>query len=131
MTRPVDRSRSAAFSFVLGWQMEDSATERTNRLFRQLWAIAGSDPSIAQAMDSFYTRSVRGLLRRIGVSSSTSAEFRDLETIMYLVLTISEGTSVMFGTRPGAQELLKRVQLMARRAIEHLVAAAVDEKRGS
>ena len=129
MTRPADQSLKAGFAFVLGWQMEDSATERTNRLFRQLWAIAGSDERVAKAMDSLYTRSVRGHLRQIGVKPSETAEFRNLETIMYLVQLISEGTSVIFGTRPRSQELLHRVQAMAQRAIEHLVVSAVGAKR--
>jgi len=116
--------RSAEFDAVLRWLMEDAATERTSRLFRQLWAIAASDARVATAMDAFYTRSVRGHLRRLGVRASTSAEFRDLETIMYLVHVISEGTTVLFGTRARSRALLQRVQSMAERAIAQLVASA-------
>jgi AcrR family transcriptional regulator len=127
--RPADQSIAAGFDYVLRWQMEDSVTERTDRLFRQLWAIAGSDERVAHAMDSFYTRSVRGTLRQIGVKPSASAEFRELESIMYLVQIITEGTSVIFGTRPRSGELLKQVQSTALRAIGHLVASVPNRER--
>jgi len=127
--RAIDRRAGATlpaeFDAVLRWLMEDAVTPRGSRLFRQLWAIAASDPGVAAAMDSFYTRSVRGHLRRLGVRRAATRDYRHLEAIMYLVHMLSEGTTVLFGTRPRSRALFERVQSLAERAIAQLVADAI------
>jgi AcrR family transcriptional regulator len=126
----IGRSAGAAlpveFDAVLRWLMLDAVTPRGSRLFRQLWAIAANDARVAIAMDSFYTRSVRGHLRRLGLHPAATRKYRDLEAIMCLVHVISEGTTVLFGTRRRARALFERVQSLAERAIAQLVASAGD-----
>jgi hypothetical protein len=113
---------------VLLWLMEDARSEGTTRLFRELWAIALHDPQIAKAMDSFYTRSANAYLQRAGDKSAMSTE-GELEAIIYLMLVISEGVSVIFGTRPTAGHLFSRVREAAHGAIMHLLAKSAS--RGS
>ena len=115
--------RPAEFGAVLRWLAEDAVSGPTSSLFRQLWAIAASDARVAAAMDRFYANSVRGHLRRLGVSASTAERYRKLEAIMYLVLVVSEGSAVLFGTRARSRALFLRVQSMAVRAIADLVAS--------
>jgi hypothetical protein len=100
--------------------MQDARSDQTNRLFRELWAIALHDPRVAKAMDSFYTRSANAYLRRARHESGTISGGGQLEGIIYLMLVISEGVSVIFGTRPTADRLFDRVRDAARRAIIHL-----------
>jgi AcrR family transcriptional regulator len=100
--------------------MQDARSDQTNRLFRELWAIALHDPRVAKAMDSFYARSANAYLRRARHESGTSSGGEQLEGIIYLMLVISEGVSVIFGTRPTADRLFDRVRDAAHRAIMHL-----------
>jgi len=114
-------ARSADFQAILQWLMTDAASDYGSRLFRQLWAIAAGEPRIAQAMDDFYARSVRGHLERLDIPPASRAAQSDYEAIMVLVHMISEGTTVLFGTKPRSNALLARVQAQAARAIAHLV----------
>jgi AcrR family transcriptional regulator len=98
---------------VLAWLMTDAATEGTNRLFRELWAIAIHDDRIAKAMDSFYSRSASAYLRYAKPGGGNASDKVRLESVIYFMLTISEGTSVIFGTRPNGNRLLERVRGIA------------------
>ena len=108
----------------LRWLVNDAASERTSRLFRELWAIALHDPQVAKAMDAFYTRSARAYLRSSVAKSAATREVADLEAIVYLILVLSEGTTVLFGTRTGSRDLFERVRETACRAIMHLLTPA-------
>jgi AcrR family transcriptional regulator len=103
------------------WLMRDARSERTNRLFRELWAIALHDPQIAKAMDAFYSRSASAYLRRTRNQRGKNIDDAHLEAVIYLMLVISEGVSVIFGTRPNANALFERVQEAAYRAFGHLL----------
>ncbi len=115
--------RPAEFGAALRWLTDDAVSGPTNSLFRQLWAIAASDARVAAAMDRFYSNSVRGHLRRLGVRTAAAGSYLDLEAIMYLVLVVSEGSTVLFGTRARSAVLFRRVQAMAVRAVADLVAS--------
>jgi AcrR family transcriptional regulator len=106
---------------VLRWLMEDAVTNHTNRLFRELWAIALNDARIARAMDMFYARSVRAHLRRLTDRSTVSQDTQKLEAIVTLMHVISEGTTVLFGMRPEAQASFGRVREVAHEAIMSLL----------
>jgi AcrR family transcriptional regulator len=111
--------------------MGDARSDQTNRLFRELWAIALHDPQIAKAMDLFYTRSAGAYLRQARRNSEMASGGEELEAAIYLMLVISEGVSVIFGTRPAADRLFSRVRDSAHRAIMHLLLQSSDvECRG-
>ncbi len=108
----------------LRWLINDAASEPTSRLFRELWAIAVHDPQVAKAMDAFYTRSARAYLRSSVAKSASARDVADLEAVVYLILVLSEGTTVLFGTRTGSRDLFERVRETACRAIMHLLTPA-------
>jgi AcrR family transcriptional regulator len=116
----VDSETGNSLGDVLLRLMQDARSDQTNRLFRELWAIALHDPRVAKAMDSFYTRSANAYVRRARHKSETISGGEQLEGIIYLMLVISEGVSVIFGTRPAADRLFDRVRDAAQRAIMHL-----------
>jgi AcrR family transcriptional regulator len=115
-----------ALGEMLQWLMRDAISDHTNRLFRELWAIALHDPRVAKAMDSFYTRSVTAHLRRVAHGPGARCDRENLEATVYLMHLISEGATVIFGTRRGAERLFTRVQEMAHRAIMHLLTQSAD-----
>jgi len=106
---------------VLRRLMEDARSDQSSRLFRELWAVALHHPQIAKAMDSFYSRSAKAYLRLARRTSETAPGGAELEGILYLMLVISEGVSVLFGTRPADDDLFGRVSDAAHRAIVHLL----------
>jgi AcrR family transcriptional regulator len=116
----VDSETKDSLGDVLLRLMQDARSDQTNRLFRELWAIALHDPQIAKAMDSFYTRSANAFLRRARYESRVGFGEVELETAIYLMLVISEGVSVIFGTRPTADPLFNRVRNAAHQALMHL-----------
>jgi AcrR family transcriptional regulator len=109
--------------------MQDARSDQTNRLFRELWAIALHDPQIAKAMDSFYTRSASAFLRRARYQSRAGFGEEQLEAVIYLMLVISEGVSVIFGTRPTADPLFNRVRNAAHQALMHLLLQTSEVQR--
>ena len=104
---------------LLGWLVTDAVRPRTSGVFRQLWAIAGTDPQIAATLDRFYERSAHGLLRVLGFEPSRRAG-PEWEALLFLVLVISEGSTVVFSTRKNSRTLLDRVLQLAQQAIVHL-----------
>ena len=106
---------------VLGWLMEDAISDHTNRLFRELWALALNDPRIAKAMNAFYARSVRAHLRRLKDRTDVSSDPQRLEAIVLFMHLLSEGSTVLFGMRPEARETFDRVREVAHEAFMTLL----------
>jgi len=106
---------------VVKWLMNDAISERTNRLFRELWVMALHDSAAARVVDDFYERSVRRYELVGRQTGSAGVGAADLEAIVYLMLIISEGTTVLFGTRRGAETVYERVRQFAQRALTHVL----------
>jgi AcrR family transcriptional regulator len=117
----INSGTAEALGEVVRWLMADSVSSRTNRLFRELWAIALNDARLAQSLDEFYTRSVHAHLRRLTDRSAVTAQTERLEAIVFLLHAISEGTTVLFGMQLRSTELLERVRNVAREAIMKLL----------
>jgi AcrR family transcriptional regulator len=106
---------------VLRWLMEDAVSDHTNRLFRELWALALNDPRIAKAMNAFYARSVRAHLRRLRDRADVSSDPQRLEAIVLFMHLLSEGSTVLFGLRPEARATFERVCDVAHEAFMTLL----------
>jgi len=119
----INSGTAEALGEVVRWLMADSVSWRTNRLFRELWAIALNDARMAQALDQFYTRSVHAHLRRLTDRSAITAQTERLEAIVFLLHAISEGTTVLFGMQLRSSELFERVRNVAHEAIMNLLLA--------
>lgn len=117
----INTGTAQALGEAVCWLMEDSLAARTNRLFRELWAIALNDARLAKALDQFYSRSVRGHLRRLWDRSAVTAEAERLEAIVFLMHVISEGTTVLFGMGLRSRESFERVRGVAHEAIMKLL----------
>lgn len=83
---------------LVAWLLKDAVADDTVRIFRELWAISLHDAVIRRAVDDFYDevmRSVAALLQRQlpDVDPAASLEF------VQLMAVLSEGTSVLYGTR--------------------------------
>ena len=117
----INSGTAQALGEVVRWLMADSVSARSNRLFRELWAIALNDARLARALDRFYTRSVHAHLRRLTDRSTVTAPTERLEAIVFLLHAISEGTIVLFGMQLRSSELFERVRDIAQEAIMKLL----------
>ncbi|MFL6605819.1 MAG: TetR/AcrR family transcriptional regulator [Steroidobacteraceae bacterium] len=124
----INSGTAEALGEVVRWLMADAVTPRTNRLFRELWAIALNDARLARALDQFYARSVSAHLRRLTDRSAVSAESERLEAIVFLLHAISEGTTVLFGMQLRSSELFERVRGVAHEAIMKLLLEPASAK---
>ncbi len=86
------------FKALIEWLMADAVSPESNRIFRELWAMAPHDPFVARAIDDFYDEAIERIAQLLYRSypglSKTSAD-----AIAHLLATISEGSGVVYGTR--------------------------------
>jgi len=86
------------FKALIEWLMNDASTPTSNRLFRELWAMAVHDRFLARAIDDFYDQAIERIaqmLRAANPAMSPESAF----TIAHLVAMVSEGTGIIYGTR--------------------------------
>jgi AcrR family transcriptional regulator len=121
----LSRSPAENFQVVIDWLITESAARKTNRVMRELWVMALHDPFVAGAVDDFYdelmARAV-SLLRR-GQPGLTEQSARE---IVHLATMITEGSSVLYGTRPNRAVDLRAVTRIA----ADLLGGAVRERTG-
>jgi AcrR family transcriptional regulator len=85
------------FAKLIVWDIRDSTSKYTSRLFRELWTMASHDPFIAKALDNFYEAAAARLSRRLRDAHPHLSASR-ADTIIWLLATISEGANPIFGT---------------------------------
>jgi hypothetical protein len=76
----------------------DTTSENVVRVFRELWAIALHDAVVKDAIDDFYDEVMEDVvesLKRYYLNASIDS----LRESVHLLTIISEGTSVLYGTR--------------------------------
>ena len=103
----------------------DTVSESAVRVFRELWVIALEDAVVKDAIDDFYDEVMEDVvesLRRLYPDASIEL----LRESVHLLTIISEGTSVLYGTRSGRAVSEER---MIRIASQVLNAVAKGEIR--
>jgi AcrR family transcriptional regulator len=85
------------FANLIAWDIRDSMSKYTSRLFRELWAMASHDPFIAKALDDFYEAAAARLSRRLCKAYPNLSASR-ANAIVWLLAMISEGSNPVFGT---------------------------------
>ena len=119
---PVDRK----FKALIEWLMADAATLDSNRLFRELWAIAIHDRFLARAVDDFYDEAIERIAQMLCHADSAISRESAI-VIAHLVAVISEGTGVIYGTRLKRSASHADVQALA---VQVLSSAARDAGSG-
>ena len=108
---PTSESRDG-FAQLVAWLIRDSTTPVTGRLFRELWAMALHDRFIKKAVEGLYAKSA---VRIVNVLRKSHPELSagEAKEIVYLLLTISEGTIPIYGTRPRNSVPISKVSKLA------------------
>ena len=119
---PMDRK----FKELIEWLMNDAATIESNRLFRELWAMAMHDRFVARAIDDFYDQAIGRIAQLLRVERPTMSQDA-ADSIAHLVALISEGTGIIYGTRPARVASHADVKALA---VDVLTGAARSATRG-
>ncbi len=83
---------------LVDWLVRDAASTPTMRLFRELWVMALHDKAAARAVDDFYDAAMARASELLKAARpELSGSERD--KLILLCAMISEGSSVLFGTR--------------------------------
>ena len=115
---PVDRK----FKELIEWLMNDAATIESNRLFRELWAMAMHDRFVARAIDDFYDQAIERIAQLLR-AERPAMDRKSALTIAHLVALVSEGTGVIYGTRVARAANHANVRALA---VDVLTSAARD-----
>jgi AcrR family transcriptional regulator len=88
---------TGGFANLIAWDIRDSTSKYTSRLFRELWAMASHDPFIAKVLDNFYEVAAVRASQRLRKAHPNLSAGR-AEAIIWLLAMISEGANPIFGT---------------------------------
>ena len=84
---------------LVHWVWSDAITTETARTFRELWALSLHDPVICRAVDDFYDEVMAGVAELLR-GARPEADAAAIDLLVQLLALISEGGSVLYGTRP-------------------------------
>ena len=85
-------------NMLVHWVLMDNVDEITVRTGREIWAMALHDNIIRNAVDDFYDELIERLVNMLQRSRPNSDKTTIREMVYFLVL-LAEGTSVLYGTR--------------------------------
>ncbi|MDE2488286.1 MAG: TetR/AcrR family transcriptional regulator [Alphaproteobacteria bacterium] len=83
---------------LVRWLLDDATAAESVWLFRELWAMALRDPVVRDAIDDLYDELMARIARDLEVAfpAADPGEIRDL---VQFVALVSEGSTVLYGTR--------------------------------
>ena len=83
---------------LVRWLLDDATAEESVWLFRELWAVALRDEVVRDAIDDLYDE----LMDRIAADLETAfpaADPKEIRDVVQFIALISEGSTVVYGTR--------------------------------
>ena len=98
MLQGIDHENANGVDQLLRDIWKETTSDRVVRLFRELWAIAMHDSDVRDQIDDMYDdlmEKVVAMLQKF----YPNAEVQSLRESVQLLAIVSEGTSVLFGTR--------------------------------
>jgi hypothetical protein len=110
------------------WLMHDAASAKTHRLFRELWAMALHDPAVGRAVDDFYEGGMDMVTKTLR-DIYPALESSDARDLAHLIALVSEGATVIYGTRADRKVPLERLAHVAAETIVQAVHARLSESR--
>ena len=92
------RTPGQGLEALVRWLLEDAPDEESMRLFREIWAMALHDDIVRQSIDDFYDRMIEQVTDTL-IAAHPAADPRAISDLVHFVAVISEGSSVIYGTR--------------------------------
>jgi AcrR family transcriptional regulator len=115
-----DRSAEDRLVEVVRLVLDDIQTKKTTRLFPALWALANTDPFVADRVDELYIKARQVLIRLIGeINPSLSAD--QIEVVALWISGSMEGMTMFAGFEKPWSGAMPRLQRIAAHSILALV----------
>lgn len=111
---------------LVAWLIRDSTTSATNRLFREIWAMALHDPYVAESVDDLY-EGAASLIALFLREVYPHLSIKQAEDLTRLMLMVSEGAIPIYGTPPMKRSSNDGVVQLAQIALAR-IAADLEEK---
>jgi AcrR family transcriptional regulator len=92
------RTPSKGLEALVRWLLEEAPDDESMRLFREIWAMALHDDIVRQSIDDFYDRMIERVTDTL-IAAHPAADPRAISDLVHFVAVISEGSSVIYGTR--------------------------------
>lgn len=113
----------------IDWLLDDAVSRRTNRLFRELWAMANHHRYIADALNRLQDDAVRKIIEALGGTVGDAATMQ-LESASFLLAILVDGVTTSFGTRSRSDPRIQRVRQMAKEVLTSLLEQTSNTRRG-
>lgn len=124
-----DNPAESALEALTRYFMIDSASDRTMRIGRELWAMALHDPIARRAIDDFYDHSMERIAQALH-RAQPKADMEVLREVVHLMTLLTEGTTVIYGTSQKRAISLARSIEMAKRALASIALVVRTEDAG-
>lgn len=111
---------------MVTWLLDDAVSAPTAPVFLQLWSMAAHMPSIAEGMAQLYDGAVDAFFEAFGVDP-LAPEAHQLRTRLYLLGTVIEGSSAIFGTREHSGQAFGEVKALAIELLVDLIERGIEE----
>lgn len=93
-----DNPQGPMIESLIRWAFTDTIAVETVRTMRELWALALHDASNRRAVDDFYDEMMNGVVQLLQ-QKWPQADVRRTRELVQLMVSISEGLNVLYGTR--------------------------------
>lgn len=113
---------------MVTWLLDDAVSAPTAPVFLQLWSMAAHMPPIAEGMAQLYDGAVDAFFEAFGVDPLSPAAHQ-LRTRLYLLGTVIEGSSAIFGTRDDSGRAFGQVKALAIDLLVDLIERGIENAR--
>jgi AcrR family transcriptional regulator len=90
------------------WAFEYTVSKEGVYLFRELWAMALRDAHVRRAMNEFYDQLIEGAVRLVQ-RASPAIDAAQVREFVQVLMLMSEGSNVLYGTHSAPAVPFKRV----------------------
>jgi AcrR family transcriptional regulator len=112
LTAAIAAEDASPVRVLVGWLLDDAVDPGTAGIFLELWAMATHMPAVAEGVNGLYDDAVDACIAALGLSPR-SRRVRRLREALYVLGTVVEGTSSIFGNRDRSDPLWRNVRATA------------------
>ena len=113
---------------LVAWLLDDALDPATVGVFLELWAMASHLPFVAAGVNQLYDEAVDACITALGLPPR-SRHVRRLREALYVLGTVVEGTSSIFGNRDRSGTLSRGVRLSAADLLVPFIEVRLAEAR--
>lgn len=123
------RTPGKGLEALVRWLLEEAPDDESMRLFREIWAMALHDDIVRQSIDDFYDRMIERVTDTL-IAAHPAADPRAISDLVHFVAVISEGSSVIYGTRSARATSHRRMIDLAMRMVSVIAGDLESGRQG-